>query len=70
MEEDEALREKIRSMLTPDTIVCTTCIETYKEEATCARCGTNMLSPKYTGKVYECPVCEKRYCEKCWDKLK
>ena len=67
MNDDEISLEKIRTMLTPDVLVCKDCREKYKDLSTCGGCGTNMLDPEYKGMVYECKVCDKLYCENCKD---
>ena len=68
MNEDDIRKEKIRNLLTPDVLVCKVCRDKYKAETSCAVCSVNMLDPEYKGMVYECPVCSKLYCEKCWGK--
>lgn len=68
MNEDEIRMEKIRNLLTPDVVVCTSCREIYKDETSCSSCNVNMLDPDYQGMVYECPVCGKLYCQICWNK--
>jgi predicted RNA-binding Zn-ribbon protein involved in translation (DUF1610 family) len=68
MNDDEIKREKIRNLLTPDVAVCGGCREEFKEVTSCAACGTNMLDPGYKGMTYECPVCGRLYCERCWNK--
>ncbi|MBC7128568.1 MAG: hypothetical protein H5T45_02400 [Thermoplasmatales archaeon] len=69
MNEEEIRRERIRSLITPDVVVCKDCRERYKEEVSCSICGKNMLDPNYKGLVYECPVCGKLYCQDCWVKI-
>ena len=61
-------KEKIRNILTPDVIACQKCIDDYRVEISCSKCDIVMLKPDYNGKVYECPICGKLYCENCWDK--
>ena len=68
MNDTEIRKEKIRNLITPDVLVCKGCRDTYKELTTCAICDTNMLNPDYKGMAYECPICAKLYCEKCWNK--
>lgn len=68
--EDDKAIERIRSMLTPDTVVCKTCITTYKNECTCGHCNTIMIAPEYSGKTFKCPVCDQLLCEKCFEKGK
>ncbi|RLF52937.1 MAG: hypothetical protein DRN11_00360 [Thermoplasmata archaeon] len=69
MNEDEMRKERIINLLTPDVLVCKDCREKYKELTSCAVCGKNMLDPNYKGMVYQCPVCNKLYCEECWNKM-
>jgi predicted RNA-binding Zn-ribbon protein involved in translation (DUF1610 family) len=66
---DELKKEKVRSMLTPEVLVCGSCQQKYSEQASCAGCGKNMLSPGYNGMVYECPLCGELYFENCWDTM-
>jgi predicted RNA-binding Zn-ribbon protein involved in translation (DUF1610 family) len=69
MQEESIKKDKIRNILTPDVQVCGGCCEQYKEEASCASCGKNMLHSSYNGMVYECPLCGELYCEACWTKM-
>ena len=68
MPENDIKKEKIREMLTPDVIVCGECLDNYKTDISCSICGIIVLKPSYEGKVYECPICGKLYCETCWGK--
>ena len=65
---EELKKDKVRSMLTPEVLVCGGCQDKYADQASCAGCGKNMLHPDYNGMVYECPLCGELYCEACWDK--
>jgi hypothetical protein len=62
-------KQKIRNILTPDVRACQTCINEYNVEITCSKCSIIMLKPDYNGRVYECPICQKLYCESCWNKI-
>lgn len=62
-------QERVRAMLTPEVEVCGQCQDRYRELATCSACGQNMLSPGYSGMVYECPLCGELYCQSCWDTM-
>lgn len=61
-------KEKIRNIFTPDVTACKKCIDDYRAEISCSKCGIIMLKPDYNGKVYERSICGKLYCENCWDK--
>jgi hypothetical protein len=63
---DNPRRDEVRAMLTPEVNVCGDCQTRYKEYASCSSCGQNMLSPGYSGMIYECPLCSNIYCENCW----
>ena len=57
--------EEIKS-LKPDKGVCRDCAGEMNEEtknAQCVSCRKNLFA--YKGKIYECPLCEKFYCEEC-----
>ncbi len=67
-EDDYNRKEKVKKILTPDVITCKTCIDDYREDVSCSKCDIVMLKPDYNGRVYECPICGKLYCENCWEK--
>lgn len=69
IDEDYNKKEKIRNILTPDVRACEQCIDEYRVDITCSKCSIVMLKPSYNGKVYECPICQKLYCESCWNKM-
>ena len=61
------MNNKVRQLLDPSEQFCRDCEEELHSEMRCSRCERSLFN--YSGTVYECSVCEKLFCDTCWEEM-